>query len=159
MLFLGAAALILISGYELIIRIDAMIRPVSMFINMWIGEHIAFSRAISYVDWNMFERPAYLLMCVVIGIVSITGRKKRSVWIISAILSTLAFVLSSKAPALLFPGFFNMILSTSLIVLFAGSLISFIANLYFQRKMKPKNIQNNEYSVHYDPFNIHNRNN
>lgn len=159
MIFLGAAALIVIGGYELIIRIDAMIRPIKMFVNMWIGEHITFSRAMSYVDWGMFERPAYLLLCVAIGITAIAGRKKKSVWVVVAILSLLAFLLSREVPTLLFPGLFNTLVNSCLIVLFAGSLISFIASLYLSKKVKAKSIQGGGHSINYDPFNIHNRNN
>ncbi|MDO5021898.1 MAG: hypothetical protein Q4E07_00995 [Eubacteriales bacterium] len=157
MQFLGALALILITGYELIIRLDAMIRPLNMFIKMWIGEKIAFSRAISYVDWGMFERPSYLLLCVLAGLIAIIGRKKAGVWVFTAVLASIAFALSKSVKTLLFPGVFNALVNTCLILLFLGSLINLFTHFYFSKKIKEHRIQKHVHSVHYDPFNMHRR--
>ena len=102
MLFWGALALIIITGYELLVRIDAMIRPLGMFFKMWIGEKVPFSRAISYVDWKTFERPAFLLLCVLSGIIALLGRNKPFIIAVNIAFSVALFLLSHLVETLIF---------------------------------------------------------
>ena len=156
MLFWGALALIAITGYELIVRIDAMIRPLSMFFRMWIGEKVPFTRALSYIDWKTFERPAYLLFCVVSGIISLLGRNKPFILICNMVLSVALFLLSQLVETLIFPDVFKTLTNTALVLVFLGSCIRMVYYFYYKKKV----IKNDRTAVYrpYDPFNIHSNN-
>ena len=70
-LFLSCTALIIISGWEACIRLDAMYKPVAMFFRMAFGENIPLSTAMTYFDWSMFEAPVWLLACMLTGAISL----------------------------------------------------------------------------------------
>lgn len=155
MLFWGALALIIITGYELLVRIDAMIRPLGMFFKMWIGEKVPFSRAISYVDWKTFERPAFLLLCVLSGTIALLGRNKPLVIVVNIAFSVALFLLSHLVETLIFPDLFKTLTSTALVLIFLGSCIRIVYCTYYKKQV----IKSDRTAVYkpYDPFNIHNR--
>lgn len=70
-LLIACAALIIVSGWEACIRLDAMYKPVAMFFRMAFGENIPLSTAMTYFDWSMFEAPVWLLACVLTGAFSL----------------------------------------------------------------------------------------
>ena len=70
-LILTSLALLLISGWEISVRLDAMYGPLKMFFSMAFGENIPFSIAMSYFDISLFEAPLWLLGCILVGLISL----------------------------------------------------------------------------------------
>lgn len=76
-LFWVAAALFLLSAYELAVRLDAMWGPLKMFVNMAIGERIPLSRVWTYVDITVFYVPLYMLGCAALALWGLICRRTR----------------------------------------------------------------------------------
>ena len=76
-LFWDALALLLLSGYELCIRLDAMWGPLKMFVNMAIGERIPLSRVLTYVDYTIFYTPLYMFFCMLLALWALLSHRTR----------------------------------------------------------------------------------
>ncbi|MBQ7455636.1 MAG: hypothetical protein IJS53_04265, partial [Clostridia bacterium] len=76
-LFWAALALLALSVYGLATRLDAMIGPLRMFVNMAAGEHIPLSRALRYVEWDILLPPLHLLLCAVLSAALLFARRGR----------------------------------------------------------------------------------
>jgi len=76
LLFWGALILVLWAAYELFVRVDAMAIPLNMFFRMWVGEKVPFSRAVTYLDWRILKAPGLLALCILLGIIALTTRKR-----------------------------------------------------------------------------------
>ena len=76
-LVLDALVLLCLSGYELMTRLDAIQGPLKMFVNMAIGEKIPLERVAKYVDINVFEMPAFMLLCVLTALLALLVRTSR----------------------------------------------------------------------------------
>lgn len=68
---LSALALILITLWELVIRLDAMYKPIKMFFAMAVGEGIPLSAAMEYFDFSIFHQPLYLTFCLLMGAIGL----------------------------------------------------------------------------------------
>lgn len=68
---LSSLVLLVISTWEASVRLDAMYKPLKMFFDMAIGEHIPLSSVISYVDISMLEAPLWLLGCTLAALITI----------------------------------------------------------------------------------------
>lgn len=137
MLFWGALFLILWAAWELLIRIDAMIKPIRMFIRMAIGERIPLERVLNnYVDWSILEVPFFLLGCVVLGLLAFLNRKRALMGFALIPLSVLAMYYSSGKTALLAPSFWQMLKLLPLLMVAAGSLIGLIFHFVIRARKK-----------------------
>lgn len=76
-LFWDALILLSLSAYEFISRLDGMIGPLKMFVNMAVGEKIPLERVIRYVDVTIFEAPLFLLLCFIAGVIALFSRRSR----------------------------------------------------------------------------------
>ena len=77
-IFIDALLLLALSGYEFVSRVDAMWGPLKMFVNMAVGEGIAWKRAASYVDVRVFEVPGFMLLCILLSVLAmLTIRTRR----------------------------------------------------------------------------------
>lgn len=79
-----ALALTALALYELFTRLDAMIGPLKMFVNMAVGEKIPLERAAGYVDWAIFTVPAFMLLCMALGLTALCARRRAGgQWVIA----------------------------------------------------------------------------
>lgn len=76
-LFWSAALLLALSAYGLATRLDAMVGPLRMFVNMAVGEHIPLGRALRYVEWDILLPPLYQLLCGVVALTALFVRRSR----------------------------------------------------------------------------------
>jgi len=76
-IILDALALLCLSGYELLSRLDAIQGPLKMFVNMAIGEKIPLERVITYVDVSVFTVPVFMLLCVLTALLALWVRTSR----------------------------------------------------------------------------------
>ena len=68
---LCALILVLVSVWELIIRMDAMYGPLMMFFEMAWGERIPLATVMTYFDFSILAAPFYLIGCVLLGIIAL----------------------------------------------------------------------------------------
>lgn len=153
-LFWGAVIILIWAAYELYIRVDAMARPLGMFFKMWAGEKIPFNRAITYVDWGILEIPFYLMLCVLLGAVSIVFRRKPAMWVMLLFVAPGFAFYSFGVKNVLMPNIWQMIKLLPLLLLFSGSVLSLIAFILFTQKKKkhPPRPGTDISPVPYDPF-------
>ena len=78
-LFWDSLVLLLLSCFELFIRLDAMWGPLKMFILMAVGEAIPLVKVFTYVDFTVFYAPLYMLGCVVLSLWTLCSRRTRRV--------------------------------------------------------------------------------
>lgn len=83
--YLGRSALIvvsltlmLLSVWEICIRLDAMYAPLKMFFSMAFGEGIPFRTAMNYFDYSIFEAPLWLTGCIVLSVLAIALPSRRT---------------------------------------------------------------------------------
>lgn len=159
MLFWGAALLLGWSLYELYIRMDAMARPLGMFFRMWAGEKVAFSRAVTYIDWGILEIPFYLLLCALLGLFALLFRARPALWAMLLLLAPGFAFYSFGVKNVLMPSLWQMLKMLPLLLLFAGSLLSMIFQIAFMRKQKKRRpLPGTDASpLPYDPFGMNHR--
>jgi len=64
-------ALLVVSGWEIFVRIDAMHGPMTMFFDMARGEGIPITRALRYFEWNILEALIWLVCCMLTAVTAI----------------------------------------------------------------------------------------
>jgi len=82
-----ALILIALSVYELLTRLDAMSKPLQMFIDMAIGERIPLERVVKYVDMTIFAVPLYMVGCIICALFALITSKRRTGYVISGLMS------------------------------------------------------------------------
>lgn len=129
-------ALMLVSAWEVSIRLDAMLPPIRMFFSMARGEGISFSAAMSYFDWGMFALPLYLILCTLTGLLALftPGRKSASavLTILSAVLAAVG--LGRETGALTGPWY--LIQPALLLLLAVSGAFSLAVHQPRQKRMK-----------------------
>lgn len=152
--FWGALITLVWAGYELYIRADAMAGPLGMFFRMWSGERVPFGRALTYVDWKIFEIPAYLLLCALTGLIALMFFRRPAAWLITLPLCAAILVYSAGIKALLLPDVWNIIKRMPVLMLLLGSVLRLAA----QRGMRKNAVAASAPSpAPYDPFGMRNR--
>ncbi len=137
MLFWGAFLLIVWAAYELFIRVDAMIKPVGMFIRMAIGERVPLDRVLrEYVDWSILEVPLFLLGCVVLGLFALMTRKKALMGFAVIALSIVVAFYSMGKTSLLSPSIWQKLKLLPLVLIMAGSTIGLVFHFLLKRRKK-----------------------
>ena len=76
LIFWGALALAAWCGYELYVRLDAMLPPLKMFFALVTGEGIALETVMKYWDWTIFSVPAFLANCAAFALLSLALRNR-----------------------------------------------------------------------------------
>lgn len=127
MLMLVSLALMIVSLWEVCVRLDAMYAPVKMFFSMALGEDIPFSDAMSYFDYSIFEAPLWLTGCMLIGLLSIalSARPKGCLFILPVSLGMALYGLTRDSSFL--TDFWNLIQPALLMIICALSLMNALA--------------------------------
>lgn len=63
--------LMIISAWELTVRLDAMKKPLDMFFRLAEGEGVPLWRVMQYFEWNMLEPLLWLTGCILIGLINL----------------------------------------------------------------------------------------
>ena len=126
MLFWGALSLVVWAAWELSVRIDAMSRPIGMYVNMAVGERIGFFRALSYVDWKILETPGFLLGMVVLGLLSLRSRRRAGLSLLVVPLCVAAALYTVGAKALFSGNLWHMIKLLPLLLIVLGSVLNLV---------------------------------
>ena len=123
-MILTGLALLLISGWEVSIRLETMYKPLRMFFAMAFGEGISFSAAMTYFDWSIFEPPLWLLGCVLAGLLTlfVSSRRGGNFLLLPICAGLAAYGLTRDGSFL--TGFWRLIQPALLLVLSALSLLN-----------------------------------
>ena len=70
-MFIFSIALIVLSVWELTVRLDAMKTPLDMFFRLAEGEGIPLTRVLQYFEWDMLEPLFWLVLCILIGLINL----------------------------------------------------------------------------------------
>ncbi len=134
MLFWGALSLMVWAAWELSIRIDAMSRPIMMYIRMAQGENIGFFKALKYVDWRILETPGFMLGMIVLGFLAFRSRRNPFWGFIIIPLCVLAALYTTGAKALFSGNLWQLIKLLPLVLIALGSLL----NLLVYRRVRSR---------------------
>lgn len=126
MVFWGSVGLLIWSSWELALRVDAMIKPIQMFVRMAYGEKIPFQNALSYVNWTIFEIPSFLIFCSALSIYSLFVRKRLWAQMPLPILCALAGFYSFGQTSLLGVNLWQKLKLIPFILIFVGSVIGLV---------------------------------
>lgn len=154
MLFWGALILVVWAAYELFVRVDAMALPLGMFFRMWFGEKVPFGRAITYVDWRILETPGLLVLCILLGVIALSTRRKVKMGLVIIPLSVLMGFVLVGVRGLITPNIWQTLKLLPLILMVLGSLFSLIFHYAFLSKQKKRGIPpgTDRNAMPYDPF-------
>lgn len=154
----SAIFLFLLSMYELYSRIDASIKPLLMFYNMWIGEGISFQRGLQYVDFTILHLPLYLFGCVIFSLFSFFSRSTRVRSFIYFLFSLGLIYIGTLFRPLLFPHLWMFLKLLPLILLSAGHFFGILAGkAALLKKENPQTMRgqtNNPAQHSYNPFGL-----
>ena len=136
-LIIASLALMIISLWEICVRLDAMYTPVKMFFSMASGEGIPLSSAMNYFDWTILESPLWLMGCILIALISIalSSRPKGGFFLLPAALSMALYGLTREVSFL--ADFWRLIQPALLLIISALSMLNLIL-LPFGRKRRRK---------------------
>jgi hypothetical protein len=87
--FWGALSLLILSAYEFYVRVESIKGPLQMFMNMWIGEKVPFARGVSYIKWEIFRAPVFLVLCFTVGLLSLLLMQRQRASLVFFLLSAL----------------------------------------------------------------------
>lgn len=135
---MSALALMLLSAWELIIRLDAMHKPIRMFFDMAFGENIPLSTAMSYFDFSIFIQPCYLLCCLLTAVLALWLRKRAWLFALMLPVCLLLGVTGYQIEAIPLIQGWKMIRLAPLFGLCAGSFINMAALLPRRRQTEPE---------------------
>lgn len=135
LIFWGALIMTCWAGYELYIRLDAMSKPLGMFIAMWRGEQIPLPRAMMYVDWTILRIPGYLATCVLAGLWGLLfHRRKTTPWLM--LLFSIGLALwGGQVQALLLPSLWDLVKMLPLLLILFGAVFSILGQLLPGKKV------------------------
>ena len=134
MLFWGALSLMIWAAWELSIRVDAMSRPIAMYVRMAQGENIGFFRALTYVDWVILQTPGFMLGMIVLGLLAFRSRSKPTWGFVTIPLCVAAALYTVGARALFSGNLWHLIKLLPLVLITLGSAI----NLLVRRKVRAR---------------------
>ena len=138
LLFWGALILVLWAAYELFVRVDAMAIPLNMFFRMWVGEKVPFSRAVTYLDWRILKAPGLLALCILLGIIALTTRKRSKMGLLIIPLCILMGFMLVGERGLVSPNIWQTLKLLPLIMMALGSLFSLIFHFAFLSRQKKR---------------------
>ena len=141
MLFWGALLLIVWAGYEFSTRVDAMSRPLAMYYQMAVGEKIGLDAALKYVDWEILRIPAFLLGCVLLGILALLSRRKALLSFLIIPLCLLAALFTAGAKTLFSPDIWSMLKLLPVLLITLGGSVNLA--LYFIRRSRRRRVTPN----------------
>ncbi len=97
-LILISLALLIVSLWEICVRLDAMYAPLNMFFSMAVGEGIGLTTAMSYFDYSVFEAPLWLAGCILLSILSfaLSSRPKGGYFLLPASLGMALYGLTRQ---------------------------------------------------------------
>lgn len=135
-LIIVSLALMLLSVWEICVRLDAMYAPIKMFFSMALGENIPLQTAMSYVDPSIFEAPAWLAGCILISLISIAFSSRRALCLLLLPISAVMAVYGLTREASFFVDFWRLVQPTLLMVICALSAFNLFALPSKRRKRK-----------------------
>ncbi len=134
MLFWGALSLVIWAAWELSIRVDAMSRPLAMYVRMAQGENIGLVKALKYVDWKILETPGFMLGMILLGLLALHSRRKPIWSLVILPLCVMAALFAVGAKALFSGNLWHLIKLLPLVLITIGSVL----NLLIYRRVRSR---------------------
>ena len=137
LMFWGALALIALAGYECWARLDTLVWAAQGVMRMCIAERIPITRAVSYFDPKMFYLLAFLVLCVVVGLLAIVFRNKPAAGYVFLPLMLMISYVSFRSDGLLATDALKSIDPVKLVPMVAivvGSIINLIQSFCIYRQ-------------------------
>ncbi|MHC1786083.1 MAG: hypothetical protein AB9880_03330 [Christensenellales bacterium] len=136
MLFWGALLLIMWAAYEFSTRVDAMSGPLVMYFNMAVGEKVGLAAALKYVDWQIFSAPAFLLGCVLLGLLALLSRGRSLLGFLVVPLCVLAVLYTAGAKVFFSPDLWSLLKLLPLLLIALGSLVNLGLRFYLKKRRR-----------------------
>lgn len=129
--------LMLVSLWEICIRMDAMYKPLKMFFSMAVGEGIGPAAAMSYFDYAIFEAPIWLAGCILISVLSLalSSRPKGGLILLPVSLAMALYGLTREASFL--TDIWRLIQPALLLIISALSTLNLFLHPIRRAKNKP----------------------
>ena len=137
-LLLISLALMIVSLWEICVRLDAMYKPLNMFFTMAVGEGIDLPTAMSYFDYSVWEAPRWLTGCILLALLSLalSTRPKGGYFLLPASLAMALYGLTREAS--FFVGFWRLVQPTLLLAVCALSALNLFLLPARRKKRRPK---------------------